>query len=122
MKSAASPPPYRAIPLWLIVLCAFVFHGPLLLMQAPSNSFDAHFHMSMAEHYAHHWFDPWNEKALGGFSQATYPPLLHQWIAVLSHVVGLSYGFMLVMGAMMIMLPVAVYRFAKLWVCERAAS
>src|SRR5579884_2593000 len=122
MKSAASAPPYRAIPLWLIVVCALAFHGPLLLMQVPSNSFDAHFHMSMAEHYSHHWFDPWNEKALGGFSQATYPPLLHQWIAVFSHVIGLSYGFMLVLGAMMILLPVAVYRFAKLWVCERAAS
>lgn len=122
MKSAASVPPYRAIPLWLIVLVALAFHGPLLLMQLPSNSFDAHFHMSMAEHYAQHWFDPWNEKSLGGFSQATYPPLLHQWIAIFSHFVGLSYGFMLVMGSMMVLLPVAVYRFAKLWVCERAAS
>ena len=122
MKSATSAPPYRAIPLWLIVTCAFAFHGPLLMMQLPSNSFDAHFHMSMADTYAHHWFDPWNEKALGGFTETTYPPLLHQWIALLSHLIGLSYGFMLVLGAMMILLPVAVYRFAKLWVCERAAS
>jgi hypothetical protein len=122
MESATSAPPFRAIPLGLIVACAFAFHGPLLMMQYPSNSFDAHFHMSMAQHYAQHWFDPWNEKALGGFSQTTYPPLLHQWIAIFSHVVGLSYGFMLVMGSMLILLPVAVYRFAKLWVCERAAS
>ncbi len=122
MKTATSRPPYRAIPLWLIVLCAFAFHGPLLMMQLPNNSFDAHFHMSMAQHYAQHWFDPWNEKSLGGFSQTTYPPLLHQWIAIFSHVVGLSYGFMLVMGSMILLLPVAVYRFAKLWVDERAAS
>ena len=112
----------RAIPLSLLVICAFVFHGPLLLMKLPENTFDAHFHMSMASHYAHHWFDPWNEKSLGGFSQTTYPPLTHQWIAIFSHAIGLSYGFMLVLGIMMLLLPVAVYRFAKLWVPERAAS
>lgn len=112
----------RAIPLSLIVICAFAFHGPLLLMKLPENTFDAHFHMSMASHYAHHWFDPWNEKSLGGFSQTTYPPLTHQWIAIFSHAIGLSYGFMLVLGIMMLLLPVAVYRFAKLWVPERAAS
>lgn len=122
MESAASAPLRRAIPISLIVICAFAFHGPLLLMRLPENTFDAHFHMSMASHYAHHWFDPWNEKSLGGFSQTTYPPLTHQWIAVFSHAVGLSYGFMLVIGAMIILLPVAVYRFAKLWVPERAAS
>lgn len=122
MESAASAPLRRAIPISLIVICAFAFHGPLLLMRLPENTFDAHFHMSMASHYAHHWFDPWNEKSLGGFSQTTYPPLTHQWIAIFSHAVGLSYGFMIVIGAMIILLPVAVYRFAKLWVPERAAS
>lgn len=122
MKTATSALLYRAIPLSLVVMCAFAFHGPLLFMRLPNNSFDAHFHMSMASHYAHHWFDPWNEKSLGGFSQTTYPPLTHQWIAIFSHVIGLDYGFMLVMGIMMLLLPVAVYRFAKLWVDERAAS
>src|SRR5215831_8524372 len=112
----------RPIPVWLLVVSAIAFHGPLLLMRVPSNSFDAHFHMSMASTYAHHWFDPWNEKSLGGFSQTTYPPLTHQWIAVFSHVIGLEYGFMLVMGICIALLPVAVYRFAKLWVNDRAAS
>ncbi|HEV2401161.1 MAG TPA: hypothetical protein VGS27_29780 [Candidatus Sulfotelmatobacter sp.] len=122
MKTAPSPPLCRAIPLSLIVLCALAFHGPLLLMRLPDNSFDAHFHMSMAAHYAEHWFDPWNAKSLGGFSETTYPPLTHQWTAIFSHVVGLSYGFMLVLGIMILLLPVAVYRFSKLWVDERAAS
>lgn len=122
MTCAPSSRLRRAIPLWLIVICAFAFHGPLLLMKVPSNSFDAHFHMSMASTYAHHWFDPWNEKSLGGFSQTTYPPLTHQWIAMLSHVVGLDYGFMMVIGTAMLLLPVAVFRFARLWVDERAAS
>jgi hypothetical protein len=122
MQSAAPAALRRAIPISLIVICAFAFHGPLLLMKLPENTFDAHFHMSMASHYAHHWFDPWNEKSLGGFSQTTYPPLTHQWIALFSHAIGLSYGYMLVLGIVLLLLPVAVYRFAKLWVPEREAS
>ncbi|HET9307352.1 MAG TPA: hypothetical protein VFO46_15115 [Candidatus Sulfotelmatobacter sp.] len=122
MNSAAVAPLRRAIPLWVIVACAFAFHGPLLVMRLPEHSFDAHFHMSMASTYAEHWFDPWNEKSLGGFSETTYPPLTHQWIAMLSHVIGLAYGFMVVMGTAILLLPVGVYRFSKLWVNERAAS
>ncbi|HEY6766001.1 MAG TPA: hypothetical protein VI386_14650 [Candidatus Sulfotelmatobacter sp.] len=122
MSSPTSKTLARPIPLGLIVLCALAFHGPLLLMRLPAHTFDANFHMSMASHYAHHWFDPWNEKSLAGFSQTTYPPLTHQWIAIASHLVGLDYGFMLVLGAAILMLPVAVYRFSRLWVSERAAS
>src|SRR5579859_2150326 len=122
MVSAASAPLRRAIPLWVVVACAFAFHGPLLVMRLPEHTFDAHFHMSMADTYARHWFDPWNEKSLGGFSETTYPPLTHQWIAMLSHLVGLPYGFMIVMGTVILLLPVAVYRFSRLWVPERPAS
>jgi hypothetical protein len=122
MDTATSGPLSRAIPLSLIVLCALAFHGPLLMMQLPANSFDANFHMSMASHYAQHWFDPWNEKAFAGFSQTTYPPLTHQWTAVFSHLIGLTNAFMLVQGIVILLLPVGVYRFAQLWTSDRAAS
>jgi hypothetical protein len=122
MATASSSSLSRPIPLSLIVLCAIAFHGPLLMIQVPANSFDANFHMSMASHYAHHWFDPWNEKAFAGFSQTTYPPLTHQWIAMFSHVIGLTNGFMLVLGIFIVLLPVGVYRFAQLWTSDRAAS
>src|SRR3954454_16602863 len=112
----------RALPLQLIVLCALVFHGPLLMMRLPANTFDANFHMSMASHYANHWFDPWNEKALAGFSQTTYPPLTHQWMALFSHLIGIQNAFMLVQLIVILLLPVAVYYFAQLWVSDRAAS
>jgi hypothetical protein len=112
----------RPIPVLAIVLVALAVHGPLLLMQLPAGSFDANFHMFFASHYAHHWFDPWNEKWFGGFSQTTYPPLTHQWIALLSNVVGLKMGYMLVQLIAVLLLPVGVFRFAKIWVDERAAS
>ncbi len=91
-------------------------------MQLPAGSFDTNFHIFFASHYAQHWFNPWNEKWFAGFSQTTYPPLTHQWIALLSNVVGLKMGYMLVQLIAVLLLPVGVFRFAKIWVDERQAS
>jgi hypothetical protein len=104
------------------VLVALAVHGPLLFMQLPAGSFDTNFHIFFASHYAHHWFDPWNEKWFAGFSQTTYPPLTHQWIALLSNVVGLKMGYMLVQLVAVLLLPVGVFRFARIWVDDRPAS
>ena len=112
----------RPIPLLAIVLVALAVHGPLLLMQLPSGSFDANFHIFLASHYAHHWFNPWNEKWFAGFSQTTYPPLTHQWIALVSNVAGLKMAYMLVQLVAILLLPVGVFRFARIWVDERPAS
>jgi hypothetical protein len=121
--SARTVPPYsRPVPLLAIVLLALAVHGPLLLMQLPAGSFDTNFHMFFASHYAQHWFNPWNEKWFAGFSQTTYPPLTHQWIALLSYVVGLKMGYMLVQLIAILLLPVGVFRFARIWVTDREAS
>src|SRR5436190_6770163 len=112
----------RPIPLLAIVLVALAVHGPLLLMQLPAGSFDANFHIFLASHYAHHWFNPWNEKWFAGFSQTTYPPLTHQWIALVSNVAGLKMGYMLVQLVGVLLLPVGVFRFARIWVDDRASS
>ena len=113
----------RPIPLRLIVLLALAIHGPLLALQLPlTNSYDANFHVFFASHYAHHWFDPWNPKWFAGFSQATYPPLAHQWIALLSYIFGLRYAYLLVQLIAVLLIPISVYRYARLWVDERASS
>ena len=118
----ANPSYSRPIPLLAIVLVALAVHGPLLLMQLPSGSFDANFHIFLASHYVHHWFNPWNEKWFAGFSQTTYPPLTHQWIALVSNVAGLKMAYMLVQLVAVLLLPVGVFRFARIWVDDRAAS
>src|SRR5512146_840957 len=112
----------RPIPLLAILAVALAVHGPLLLMQLPLSSYDTYFHIFFASHYAHHWFNPWNVKWFGGFSQTTYPPLPQQWTALLSYVMGLNMAYMLVQLIAILLLPIGVYRFAKLWVDERAAS
>jgi hypothetical protein len=112
----------RPLPMSLLVMAAITIHLPLLLMKLPLKSYDTNFHIFFASHYLHHWWDPWNAKWYAGFSQTTYPPLPQQWIAVLSHGVGLEMGYMLVQLAAIVLLVVGVYRFAKLWVSPRAAS
>src|SRR5579864_991309 len=112
----------RPIPILAILLVALAVHGPLLLMQLPSGSFDTNFHIFLASHYAHHWFNPWNEKWFAGFSQTTYPPLTHQWIALFSTVAGLKMAYMIVQLVAVLLLPAGVFRFARIWVEDRAAS
>jgi len=121
--ASGRPSPYsRAIPLTWILLIALAIHGPLLVMQLPNASYDANLHKFFAAHYAQHWFNPWNEKWFAGFSQTTYPPLEHQWIALFSHLIGLDLSYMLVQFIGILLLPVGMYRYARIWVGERAAS
>ena len=115
-------PASKRIPVygWLLLL-AFAVHAPLLLLQLPAGTFDGNTHMFFADHYAHHWFNPWNEKWFAGFSQTTYPPLVHQLIALFSHIVGLDMAYTIVQALIILLLPIGVYRYARLWVTERAS-
>lgn len=117
-----APASSRAIPMTWILLLAFAIHGPLLLMQLPNDSYDANLHKFFASHYAQHWFNPWNEKQFTGFSQTTYPPLEHQWIALFSHVIGLNLGYMLVQFIAILLLALGAYKYSRIWLDERGAS
>jgi hypothetical protein len=112
----------QPIPVSLLLLIAVAVHLPLMLMELPLKSYDTNFHIFFASHYLHHWFDPWNPKWYAGFSQATYPPLPQQWVAILGRGIGLDMGYMAVQLAAILLLVVGVYRFARLWVSPRAAS
>jgi hypothetical protein len=88
----------------------------------PLKSYDTNFHIFFASHYLHHWFNPWNAKWYAGFSQTTYPPLPQQWVALVSRLIGLDLAYMAVQFAAILLLALGVYRFALLWVNQRAAS
>ena len=122
MSSPSIVPGRRAIPMTWILLLALAIHGPLLLMQLPNDSYDTNLHKFFASHYASHWFNPWNEKQFTGFSQTTYPPLVHQWIALFSHFLGLNLSYMLVQLIAILLLAIGAYKYSRIWVDERAAS
>lgn len=115
-------PTPRPIPMAIVLLAAFAIHSPLLLMKLPLKSYDTNFHLFFASQYAQHWFDPWNPKWYAGFSQTTYPPLPQQWVALISHVIGLDTAYMVVQFAAILLLALGAFRFARLWVDERAAA
>jgi hypothetical protein len=115
-------PSTRPIPLSFIFMVAIVIHLPLLLMKLPLKSYDTNFHIFFASHYVHNWFDPWNLKWYAGFSQATYPPLPQQWVALVSRIIGLDMAYMVVQFVAILLLALGVYRFSLLWVSPRAAS
>ncbi|MGZ4814282.1 MAG: hypothetical protein ACXVZV_02670 [Terriglobales bacterium] len=112
----------RAVSVTAILLLALAVHGPLLLFQLPTMSYDAYTHMFFASHYASHWFNPWNPKWFAGFSQTTYPPLAHQLIALFSYPFGLVLSYMFVQLVGILLLAVGVLRYARLWVDEQSAS
>ena len=112
----------RAIPMTWILLLALAIHGPILLFQMPNDSQDASLHKFFASHYAQHWFNPWNEKWFAGFSQTSYPPLVHQWIALFSRLIGLNLAYALVQMIGILLLAIGVYRYARIWLGERGAS
>ena len=122
MTPLNSPSTSRRVPLLALVLLALAVHGPVLMMQLPANSYDTNLHIFFASHYAQHWFNPWNEKWFTGFSQTTYPGMQQQWMALLSHLIGLNFAYMVVQLISIMLLPVGMYRFARIFVSERAAT
>lgn len=121
-SSATIPASKRPIPLSFILLAAVLVHVPLLLMKLPLKSYDTNQQLFFAFHYLHNWWNPWNVKWFTGFSQTTYPPLPQQWTALLGHIFGLQYAYMIVQFAAIALLAVGMYRFAAIWVDERSAS
>lgn len=112
----------RPIPMKLLLLAALAVHLPMMMMKLPLKTYDTTLHILFASHYLHHWFNPWNPKWYAGFSQTTYPPLTHQWIALVSPIFGLDYGYMVVQLAGILLLVVGIYRYSLIWVNPRAAS
>jgi hypothetical protein len=77
--------------------------------------------MFFAQHYADGWFNPWNEKWFGGFSQTTFPPLAHQWVAIFARFMSVTLAYMLVQLCAVVLITSGVFRYARLWVSDGAA-
>ena len=65
------------------------FHGTTIFFTL-ETTYDALIHLFFADHYANSWFEPWNYKWYTGFTVMSYPPLVHQSIALLSLIGGLK--------------------------------
>ena len=105
----------------LALILGLLLHGSLLPYTL-GNTYDGYVHMFFGSHYAESWFDPWNYKWYTGFTMTSYPPLVHQVIALLSFVVGLKGGFLIWALVVVALFIRGIYHFSRIWVSELAAG
>ncbi len=89
-------------------------HGVIIYYTLP-RTYDAFVHMFFADHYSRFWFEPWEYRWYTGFLTVSYPPLLHQMIALISKLFPLKVAFCIYAITIMEILVVGVYRFSKLF-------
>ena len=107
------------VPGMVLALC---FHGPLVAGGLFRYSWDAATHIFFADHYRRSWFSLWDPRWFGGFSVSSYPPLVHQLLALVSVPFGYDAAFGLLLLATLVLFPVAVWRFAQVFVSPAAAT
>jgi hypothetical protein len=122
---------------------ALLFNLPFVLLRAQRASYDAYTHIFFADHYRQGWWTLWEPRWYLGFSVASYPPLVHQLMALLSwpfgaviaafapepepypgafRWLGLEAAYVVVLLAVLCAFPLAVREFARVFVGPRAAS
>lgn len=108
--------------LLMIAICLVLLtHGIVCYFTMP-KTYDAFVHMFFADHYARFWFEPWEYRWYTGFQTISYPPLVHQAIALLNKLFPLKVAFCIYAIIIYEVLIVGVYRFAKLFFDKATAG
>ena len=100
---------------------ALLTHGVILYFTLP-RTYDAFVHMFFADHYARFWFEPWEYRWYTGFLTISYPPLVHQMIALISKLFPLKVAFCIYAISILEILIIGVYRFTKLFFDKTTAG
>jgi hypothetical protein len=100
---------------------ALLTHGVILYFTLP-KTYDAFVHIFFADHYARFWFEPWEYRWYTGFLTTSYPPLVHQAIALISKVFPLKVAFVIYANVILQILIIGVYRFSKLFFDKTTAG
>ncbi|PNW29111.1 hypothetical protein [Formosa algae] len=95
------------------LLLGLAFHGSAIFFTL-ETTYDALIHLFFADHYANSWFEPWNYEWYTGFTVQSYPPLVHQSIALLSMIGGLKFGMFSVALIAIVLFITGAYRFSLL--------
>jgi len=103
-------------------LLAGVLHGFLVLAGVYRLSFDAYTHMFFADHYRLAWWSLWEPRWYTGFEVISYPPLVHQLIGLLGHLIGVDAGYGLISWVVLTAYPVAIYLFCRIFTGRAAAG
>ena len=104
------------------LLIATLFHGGLLASGSHHRTYDAYVHLFFADHYERNWFSSCEPRWYTGFPTVSYPPGVHQLLAVLKGPLGADAAYLVVQMGALLLLVLGVYRFASLWAGQRAAG
>jgi len=108
--------------LLLVALCLVLLtHGIILYFTLP-KTYDAYVHMFFSDHYARFWFEPNEYRWYTGFLTTSYPPLVHQLIALLSKVFPYKISFVIYAVVVYEALVIGIYRFTKLFFSKEIAG
>jgi len=106
---------YNGKKLLLVALSlALLTHGIIIYYTLP-KTYDAFVHIFFADHYSRFWFEPWDYRWYTGFLTTSYPPLVHQAIALISLIFPLKVAFCIYAILIIQLLLIGVYRFSKLF-------
>ena len=72
---------------------AFALHGILILTARYRLSYDAYDHMFFGDHYRLDWWSLWEPRWYTGFEIVSYPPLIHQLIAIFIPAIGFDAAY-----------------------------
>jgi hypothetical protein len=100
---------------------ALLTHGIILYFTLP-KTYDAFVHIFFADHYARFWFEPWEYRWYTGFLTTSYPPLVHQAIALISKIFPLKVAFVIYANIILQILIVGAYRFTKIFFDKTTAG
>ncbi|OUR98364.1 hypothetical protein A9Q86_15055 [Flavobacteriales bacterium 33_180_T64] len=105
----------------LALFLGLAFHGTSIFFTL-ETTYDALIHLFFADHYANNWFEPWNLKWYTGFTVMSYPPLVHQSIALFSMIGGLKFGLFTVALISIVLFITGIYRFSVLITGSKTAA
>ncbi|TKD62321.1 hypothetical protein [Flavobacterium sp. ASW18X] len=100
------------------LILALIFHGAGVFFTI-EKTYDALIHLFFADHYANSWWDPWEPRWYTGFSVMTYPPLVHQLIALFSYIGGLKFGLFVCCFVAITLFTTGAYRYGKMMTGNR---
>jgi hypothetical protein len=98
-----------------------ITHGIIIYFTLP-QTYDAYVHMFFADHYSRFWFEPWEYRWYTGFLTISYPPLVHQLIALISKVFPLKIAFSIYSILIFEALIIGIYRFTKMFYSKQTAG
>ncbi|SFN66710.1 hypothetical protein SAMN04488519_101298 [Algoriphagus ornithinivorans] len=96
-------------------------HGIIVYFTLP-QTYDAFVHIFFADHYSRFWFEPWEYRWYTGFLTISYPPLVHQAVALLGKLFPFKIAFAIFAIIVYEALIIGVYRFTKIFYDKKTAG